>query len=366
MPLRITDITLRGFRSYDQAALADLQPLVILTGPNAVGKTNAIEAIQLLTALATFRHAPAAQLVAKGRAEARLSCTATDGNRLLEVALSIDERRRYQLNGKPKRPADLKGLLPSVTFTPDDLGLVKGAQSGRRRALDALGSQVNRNYYLIRKDYEKVLRHKNHLLKDQADPALVGALDEMVVTCGAQLTAYRAALVERLGAAMAGTYARLGAGEGLEVRFVPSWQAEDGQAQPFTRDDAKEQLARAIQQRRAEERSRGRALVGPQADAIHFLVDGMDATQYASQGQQRSIVLSWKLAEAAVITELLGTEPVLLLDDVMSELDGTRRQALVECIGQSAQAFVTTANLDYFDAGMRAAAQVITLPLEGC
>lgn len=363
MPLRITDITLRGFRSYRDATLAGLQPLVVLTGPNAVGKTNAIEAIQLLTALTTFRHATSSQLVSQGAAEARLACTATDGNRLLEVSLAIDERRRYQLNGKAKRPADLKGLMPSVTFTPDDLGLVKGSQSNRRRALDALGSQVNRNYYLIRKDYEKVLRHKNRLLRDQADEALVSALDEMVITCGAQLTVYRAALAEKLAAAMAEVQGRLGGGEALEVSFRPSWLAEGEEAPSFSRDEAKERLAAAIAQRRGEERARGRALVGPQGDSIGFAIDGMDAGQFASQGQQRSIVLSWKLSEAAIIEDMLGTEPILLLDDVMSELDGNRRQALVECIARCSQAFVTTANLDYFDASMRAEAQVIRLPL---
>lgn len=370
MPLCITDIQLRDFRSYEAASFDGLGQLVVLVGPNAVGKTNAIEAIQLLTALTTFRHAPAAQLLRHGQPAARLALSATDGNRLLEVSLAIDERRRYQLNGKPKRPADLKGLLPSVTFTPDDLALVKGPQSGRRRALDALGSQVNRNYYLIRRDYEKVLRHKNRLLKDQADPTLVAALDEMVVTCGAQLTAYRAALFEKLAVAMGEAYGRISGGEQLACAFVPSWlegrhprpAPEPG---PLTRDEAKQQLARALEQRRGEERARARALVGPQSDAIELSIDGMDAGLYGSQGQQRSLVLAWKLAEAQVIEDMLGTKPVLLLDDVMSELDGARREALVGYIAEGVQAFVTTANLDYFDERMRASAQVIALPLAG-
>lgn len=371
MALRITDITLRDFRSYEAEAFNGLGQLVVLVGPNAVGKTNAIEAVQLLTALTTFRHAPAAQLLRHGQSAARLSCSATDGNRLIEVSLSIGETRRYQLNGKAKRPADLKGLLPSVTFTPDDLGLVKGPQSGRRRALDALGSQLNKNYYLIRRDYEKVLRHKNRLLKDQADEALVAALDEMVVTCGAQLTAYRAALFGKLAEAMAAAYGRISGGEQLACRFAPSWavgteSAEDaeGPLPPPTRDEAKEQLARALERRRGEERARARALVGPQGDAIGFSIDGMAADLYGSQGQQRSLVLAWKLAEAQVIDDMLGTKPVLLLDDVMSELDGARREALVDYIAGDVQAFVTTANLDYFDDRMREAAQVITLPRE--
>lgn len=368
-PLRITDLFLRRFRSYEQGELHGLGPLTVLVGPNAAGKTNVVEAVQLLTAQTTFRHAPSAQLVRHGASAARIGLSATDGNRLVELSLSIEEGRRYQLNGKAKRPADLKGLLPSVTFTPDDLGLVKGPQSGRRRALDALGSQLNKNYYLIRRDYEKVLRHKNRLLKDQADEALVAALDEMVVTCGAQLTAYRAALFGKLAEAMAAAYGRISGGEQLACRFAPSWavgteSAEDAEgAAPPTRDGAKEQLARALERRRGEERARARALVGPQGDAIGFSIDGMAADLYGSQGQQRSLVLAWKLAEAQVIDDMLGTKPVLLLDDVMSELDGRRRQALVDYLAHGAQALITTANLDYFDGAMLEEARVVRLPL---
>ena len=309
MALRITDITLRDFRSYEAEAFNGLGQLVVLVGPNAVGKTNAIEAVQLLTALTTFRHAPAAQLLRHGQSAARLSCSATDGNRLIEVSLSIGETRRYQLNGKAKRPADLKGLLPSVTFTPDDLDLVKGPQGNRRRALDALGAQLNKNYYLIRKDYDKVLRHKNRLLKEQASEALLESIDEMVVRVGAQLTCYRAALFEKLAAAMVRAYQRISHGaEELRPWFAPSWLAEGsgageafpsanalspggasavgrapaaatGFAPPFTREEAAEALYRQVATRRPEERARGRALVGPQADAIGFELDGLAAGQ---------------------------------------------------------------------------------------
>lgn len=392
-PLRITDLFLRRFRSYEQGELHGLGPLTVLVGPNAAGKTNVVEAVQLLTAQTTFRHASSAQLVRHGASAARIGLSATDGNRLVELSLSIEEGRRYQLNGKAKRPADLKGLLPSVTFTPDDLDLVKGPQGNRRRALDALGAQLNKNYYLIRKDYDKVLRHKNRLLKEQASEALLESIDEMVVRVGAQLTCYRAALFEKLAAAMVRAYQRISHGaEELRPWFAPSWLAEGsgageafpsanalspggasavgrapaaatGFAPPFTREEAAEALYRQVATRRPEERARGRALVGPQADAIGFELDGLAAQLYGSQGQQRSIVLAWKLAEAEVIEDMLGTFPVLLLDDVMSELDGRRRQALVDYLAHGAQALITTANLDYFDGAMLEEARVVRLPL---
>ena len=378
MGLRITDLALRQFRNYEHGEFHGLGPLTVFVGPNAAGKTNVVEAVQLLTALATSRHAPAGQLIRHGEESARIELTATDGSRLVETALFVDGGRRYTLNGKAKRPADLKGLLPSVTFTPDDLELVKGPQGGRRRALDVLGEQLNRNYYLIRKDYDKVLRHKNRLLKDQAPLPLVEAVNEMVVKVGAQLSCYRAALFEKLSAAMAQVHGQLaGSAEVLGAWFSPSWEREaagDAVApwsgapcaprHRFTREEAAEALGRELAARGPEERARGRALVGPQADAIHFELDGLSAQLFGSQGQQRSVVLAWKLAEAQVIEEVLGTSPVLLLDDVMSELDGSRRQALVDLLARDVQAFITTANLDYFDGEMLERAQVVHLPLE--
>ena len=199
MTLRIESLSLRNFRNYEDAALNELGDITVLVGENAVGKTNLIEAIQLLTALTSFRHGTADQLIRHGEERSRVSMQATDGNRRLDIDLTLDGRtRKYRLNGKAKRPIDLKGVIPSVVFTPDDLDLVKGPNSGRRSALDTLGAQVNKSYYTVRRDYEKVIRHKNRLLKEEADVALVEAINEMIVTVGAQLTIYRIALFERL------------------------------------------------------------------------------------------------------------------------------------------------------------------------
>jgi len=160
-----------------------------------------------------------------------------------------------------------------------------------------------------------------------------------------------------------------GGRELLETVYAPSWVSADidslcdgARAGTFTRDEARASLSAALEARAAEERRRARALVGPHADGITFLLDGKNASLYASQGQQRSIVLAYKLAEAAVIEEILDQKPVLLLDDVMSELDGRRREALVEAMERGSQTFITTANLDYFDENMLSRANVVELP----
>ena len=405
MALRIEGIEFRDFRSYGQLRLEGLGPLTVLVGPNAVGKTNIVEGIQLLTALVSFRRPTIDQMIRRGASSARISSHVSDGNRELDVELRLEgHARRFLLNGKGKRPADLKGLIPSVTFTPDDLDLVKGPMGNRRRALDVLGSQLSASYHTVLKDYEKVIQHKNRLLRDEASDLMIDSIDEMLLISGSQLTCYRAALVARLAPKVERRYAEIaGAGEQLEMRYRPSWEVHRGAdsrsgrdvmdggdregdpsatvaaacaagvgdegasseslTETISRDEARRHLEAALMARRAEERARRRAVVGPQGDAITFAIDGMDASLYGSQGQQRSVVLAWKLAEAAVIEEMLDQKPVLLLDDVMSELDKQRRAALVSYISDDAQTFITTANLNYFDEGMLQQARVIQLPL---
>lgn len=369
MSLRIKDVAFDDFRSYEHFRLSDIGSLTVLVGPNAVGKTNVVEGIQLLTAQTSFRNPTGVQLVREGAAFARLRATAADENRLLELGLTIEAgKRRFTLNGKQKRTADLKGVIPSVTFAPDDLNLAKGSGTTRRNALDAVGSQLSRNHYLIRRDFDKVLRHKNSLLKDEASPLLLESLNDLMVTCGAQLACYRAALFGKLAASMASYYAEIvGSRETLSARYAPSWLAEGewlDVGETLGRDEARERFAAALASSMAQERARHRALVGPHADRIEFFVEGRPVGVYGSQGQQRSAVLAFKLAEVALICDLLGQQPVLLLDDVMSELDEQRRRALVKFVSGDIQTFITTANLAYFDEDLLAAARVVRLPLE--
>lgn len=300
--------------------------------------------------MGSFRNATAAELVRSGQASARISCDITDGSRQLAVALAINEgKRTYILNGKHRRPKDLRGILPSVAFTPDDLDLAKGSDRNRRHELDALGSQVNANYYQLVRDYEKVLRHKNRLLQDDSPAPLLEATNELFAKVGDQLTGYRRALFERLVPKVAAHYANISGGrEKLTAEYALSTGREGA-------------LIDALECRFAEERSRKRALVGPHLDKVRFLLDGLDSTKFASQGQQRSIVLAVKLAEAELIEEMLDQLPVLLLDDVMSELDAGRRSALVGTLLEGKQAFITTANIDYFDKAMLERARLVEL-----
>ncbi len=368
MGLAITHISFADFRNYERFELDGIGPLTVFVGPNAIGKTNIVEGVQLLTAQTSFRHPTGLQLVREGARVANLRMRAEDESRQLDFMSVVAEgKRTFSLNGKAKRAADLKGLLPSVAFTPDDLALAKGAMTIRRNALDEVGSQLSRNHYLIRRDFDKVLRQKNALLKDESDRLLLESVNELMVTCGAQLVCYRAALFAKLARYMSSYYADIaGRGERLQARYAPSWLAEGEyleEGETIGRDDARAAMSEALCSNLDRECARKRSLIGPHADRIEFFIDGRLAGVFGSQGQQRSLVLAFKLAEVSLLRDILGQNPVLLLDDVMSELDETRRRALVRFVSGDIQTFVTTANLAYFDDDLLSSARIVELPM---
>ena len=383
MGLHITDISLANFRNYGSFSLDGIGNLTVFTGRNGAGKTNLLEAIALVTSASSFRHPQISQLIADGADCARVLMEATDGNRRVSTALALEPgKKRYTVNGKAKGAADVRGTLPAVAFTPDDLQLAKKSSSVKRQALDELGAQLTRSYHVVAGDYEKTLRYKNRLLKDEAPPDLVAAINETLVTCGSQLFCYRVALFTRMAPLLRRIYTEIsGEGEALAATYLPSWDhlagTETGESdasglvlgRPLTvrengspdRDQVRDALAESLARFGAEEARRGRSLVGPHNDKVAFALTGRDASAFASQGQQRSIVLAWKLAEVELVRQSLGTNPVLLLDDVMSELDASRRDMLVNFASEDIQTFITATDLDNFNPALLQRARIVAL-----
>lgn len=369
MELRLRDISLVNFRNYRDFTLNSIGDLTVFVGKNAIGKTNLLEAIQLCSALDSFRHPNSAQLVAEGEDFSRLSASIEGDVRKLDIVMKVSAgRRQFFLNDKKKSIADLKGTLPAVIFTPDDLALVKNSSSLRREALDELGSQLTKNYYVVKHDYEKAVRYKNKLLKEEASPIFLQSINDTLLTCGAQLEYYRAELFSRLSDKLTANYGRLSDGEALESRYIPSWCSIDSSDFQTKFDDLsdkdfiKRKMSAAFDRALTEERARKRSLIGPHADKITLEIDRRNVADYASQGQRRSVVLAWKLAEVSVIRGSLNQNPILLLDDVMSELDGSRRESLVDLVEGDMQTFITTTNLSYFTDELLSRASVVELP----
>lgn len=374
MALEIKELHFRNFRNYEKLDLDDLGNLVILVGPNGSGKTNILEGIDLLTSASSFRHPMIEQMIREGRDDALLRLRGEGEGRVLESELELQKgKKKYLLNGKQKGTADVRGILPSVTFVPDDLDLAKKSSSIKRDALDDLGCQLTRNYHTVRRDYMKALRYKNKLLKEEAPEILLDSIDDTLITCATQLCYYRYELFRRMVPLVAENYKMIASSqEVFSASYIYSWthigQNEGPSLQDGSEGISREAIRMALEQVliniRAEEIKRARALVGPHNDKMNFFLDGRNAADFASQGQQRSIVLAWKMGEVDVIRQSLGTYPVLLLDDVMSELDSDRRALLIELVRQDVQTFMTATDLSYFPKDIVEKAKVITLPME--
>ncbi|MDR2716096.1 MAG: DNA replication and repair protein RecF, partial [Coriobacteriaceae bacterium] len=290
-----------------------------------------------------------------------------------------EEKKEYQVNGKKKRPKDIRGILPSVIFSPDDLHLAKGPHSIRRAAVDAIGTQLNANYHTIKKDYERLIRHKNYLLKEEQPPAVLQSVNDILAVIGTQLQCYRYALFQKLAPLIQEHYQGIaGSSETLACSYTPFWKEGSTSSSSGTADSSANDLADTLpdldrtevqarfaasfKKKEAEERQRRQACTGPHTDRVGFSINGSDAGIYGSQGQQRSLVLAFKLAELAAIQDIAHQKPVLLLDDVMSELDSTRRSALLRYVSDDIQTFITTTTLDYFPKEAMQDASVVTLP----
>jgi len=339
----VRSLELQQFRSYRKAELLFDPALTIITGPNASGKTNSIEALQLLTQGYSFRTVNWRDLVRWGEDCAQATLNAQDQGRQRNVSLCVEEgRRRYQVNGKPLRSsAALSGILPCVLFTPADLRLVRESATQRRDELDDLGAQISSGYLRLRREYKKIVQQRNRLLKEELWTGPVfEAWTERLVEVGVALVQRRLALFEQLRPALIAAYQGIDPDCALEVAYAASW-ADENDLSPTA-------FHQALQADADSERARRTTTVGPHHDDLVFTLGGQTARSFASQGQQRSIALAWKIAEISVITALTGTRPLLLLDDVMSELDERRRAALTDYVGTVAQTVITTANVDYF------------------
>lgn len=229
----------------------------------------------------------------------------------------------------------------------------KGPSEARRTPLDALGDRLSPAYAAIRTEYGRLVRQRNALIRQAATAHDLGPWDEMVADVGASFTAHRMRLLSRLAAPATREYRDISGGEPLEIGYAASWSEEplpSNGSPGIQKQEIRTAIAGGLKATREQERERGSTLIGPHRDDVSVMVDGRSARRCASQGQHRSVALAWKLAELEVVGEVSGVRPLLLLDDVMSELDGNRRQALSASILGGPQTLITTTNLGYFAA----------------
>ncbi len=341
--LWLTDF--RCFASVD----VELAPgLTVLYGANGHGKSSLLEAVGWVARTRSFRGVSDALLVRNGAGQGVVRAEVVTGERrqMFEAEIRVGGRNRILSNRQPVvRARDLHGLLRVTVFSPDDLALVKGGPAERREYLDELLAMLSPRYDAARGDYERVLKQRNTLLRqgvrDDEARATLDVFDEQLVHAATELVRGRLRLVERIGPVVARGYEALAPhAESVRASYEAEWSTT-----PLTStevDDVAEQLRTAIAARRRAEVERGMTLVGPHRDEWRLGIGGLDARHQASQGEQRTLALALRLAGHEIVGDLTGTAPVLLLDDVFSELDATRASALVRNLRRG-QTLLTTA-----------------------
>ncbi len=346
-------------RSYRDVVVGFGEGVTVLVGPNAQGKTNLLEAVHRVATGGSHRVAGDGPLVRAGQDVGLIRCeiVADDGRRrTVEVEIGSGRRLRLRVDGQDvRRLSEVAGVVRVVLFAPEDLAIVRGDPSERRRFLDELLTQRRPAFAAARADYERALRQRNQLLKQArvlpagsraSAMATIDAWSEQLVTYGTQVVAARIAAVRALGPSVDGFYRGLAdRADTVRLEYVSS--LADGHAVEADRvvpDPAP--IAAAFRERlaasAADELARGMTLVGPHRDDLSLHIGALPARGYSSHGEAWSLALALKLATFEVLSEV-GDRPIVLLDDVFAELDVTRRDRLAQACGRFEQVIVTAA-----------------------
>lgn len=336
--MQLHTIELADFRNYASLHLELSPGVTVLVGANGQGKTNLLEAISYLATLSSFRGANDDALVRDGADAAIIRAEGVRDQRrlLIEAELRREGRNRTMVNRQRlRRSRDLLGALRVSVFAPDDLDLVKGSPGGRRRYLDELAVALDPTVDARRGEVDRILRQRNALLK-QAKGRLSGDIvatldvwDAKLEQAGTALGRLRSELAARLEPALADAYAALaGAGRRASLSYDPAWLHQG--------------LGAALADARHDDVRRGVTTVGPHRDEIFLTLGGDPARTHGSQGEQRSFALALRLAGHRLVTDETGSPPILLLDDVFSELDASRRSGLLANLPVG-QTLITTA-----------------------
>lgn len=346
-------LRLDNFRNYGQLEFEPDPGINLVYGANAQGKSNLLEAICYLGMASSFRLAADTELIrheqpyfyVEGEADSEVA-----GKLRLAAAFSRDHKRKWTVNGQSmQRLSDVVGLFHTVIFAPEDIYLVKAGPEQRRRYLNRQMSQNHREYCRLLLNYNHVLRQRNACLKQGQDKDISGELaawDKQLIALGSVILAGRINTARQLQPLAEELHGRLSGGEKLTLTYQSKLLAKSG-GETLNAEEAAEIYAAELLRLRQAEIARGATLCGPHRDDLLISIDGQAARDFASQGQQRTLALSLKLAELELARELTGEYPVLLLDDVLSELDEDRQGQIVALVAGKTQTFISSVSGDH-------------------
>ena len=353
--MKIKSLKLLYFRNYLSTNIDAHPSLNVLVGNNANGKTNIIESIFCLALGKSYRTKSDSECIMFGEAATAMSCVVSKNNKNLDIMLGINSKgKSAKIAGvKKTKLTDFVGELNVVLFSPEDLQIVKGSPALRREFINREFYQFSRIYHKYNLMYQHLLKQRNSYLKDMRK----NPKDEMALTYLETLTSQlakvalyitkeRVSFVQDISKLTYKNMLNISNGqETLKIRYKSSvleaLNIKDTDDEAFT----EENLTNIIMRKSFDDIMRGSTKIGPQHDDLEFYINDLDAKMFASQGQQRSIVLSLKLAEINYLKNKTGTYPVLLLDDVLSELDKNRQLKLLDAINENVQTFITTPSI---------------------
>ena len=347
--MRLLDVSTRAFRNLADDRVELGRHTTVLFGANGQGKTNFLEGCHLLCTLRPLRAQKLAELIRLGGeppALLRGRFELPGGVREVEVEIGREGRSARVDRKAVRDPDELFGGLATVAFTPDDLEVVKGGPEGRRRLLDRAAQNRHPAHLADARAYLRALRSRNELLRRQAAPELIASFDDPVAKLGAAVRRRREVVLAELRPHAQKAFAEVARGEApLAIGYLAAGRDSDGLAEGGA--SLEERLLEALRRRLPRDRERGYTSVGPHADDLGLLLGERQARTYASQGQARAIVLAFKIGEIENLRAAQGRAPLLLLDDVSSELDPSRNEFLMRYLGGlDGQVVLTTTDPD--------------------
>lgn len=358
-------LQLKHFRNYQEQRVDFIAPKTILVGNNAQGKSNLLEAVELLATLRSHRMARDRDLVREGEAVGQVKAVVERQTGFIDLSLTLRRqgRRTVAVNSESlRRHLDFLGVLNAVQFSSLDLELVRGGPEQRRSWLDTLLIQLEPVYAHILQQYNQILRQRNAFLKateagEERQKTELSVWNAQLATVGARVIRRRSRAINRLAPIAADWHASISnSTEILQINYAPNVATTQYQL-----EEVQQAFLEKIEQRAVAEQYQGTTLVGPHRDELELTINQTPARQYGSQGQQRTLVLALKLAELKLIEEVVGESPLLLLDDVLAELDQNRQNQLLEAIQDRFQTLITTTHLSAFDSQWLKASQILAV-----
>lgn len=353
--MKIKSLKLLYFRNYLSTNIEVHPSLNVLVGNNANGKTNIIESIFCLALGKSYRTKSDSECIMFGETATAMSCIVNKNNRELDIMLGINNKgKSAKIAGiKKTKLTDFVGELNVVLFSPEDLQIVKGSPALRREFMNREFYQFSRIYHKYYLMYQHLLKQRNSYLKDmrknpkdEMSLAYLETLTSQLAKVALYITKERVSFVQDISKLTYKNMLNISNGqETLKIKYKSSVLDALNIAEINDESFTEENLTKVMMKKSFDDIMRGSTKIGPQHDDLEFYINDLDAKMYASQGQQRSIVLSLKLAEINYLKEKTGTYPVLLLDDVLSELDKNRQLKLLDAINENVQTFITTPSI---------------------